>query len=229
MRRVQWGIPSAVFSLVFAIFLALATARLTSDYLGLSDAESLLWSLLAQSVGLLFVPLLISHKRGLGPKNDFALSFEKKDLIIGIRYGFLMILVALILASIQMIFVGEFTSAAAQASIVFQENVRLLIIFIVAVALIGPFVEEVAFRGMWFGALERKFHSSTIAIIGSSLVFSIIHFEIQRVLLIFITGLILGHLRAKTNSLGAPVIAHIVNNTPGALGFLVLANGPVPI
>lgn len=229
MKNVQWGIPSAIFSLLVAVALALSVAELTSQVLGLSTAESLLWSLLAQAVGLLIVPFSISYLKGNGPKSDFKLNFRKGDIRLGFSYGLITLLVALSIASIQMLLYGEFTSAAAMASQVFSENFRLLVLFIFAVALIGPFVEEVAFRGMWFSALMRKFNNQTVAIVGSAFVFSLIHLEIERILLIFVTGLILGYLRAKTNSLGAPIVAHMVNNTPGALGFLLIASGPVPI
>lgn len=229
MKQVQWGIPSAVFSLGVAIGLAFLVAEFTSQVLGLPDSQVLLWSLLAQVVGLLIVPFAISYYKGNGPKSDFKLHFNKGDIRLGLIFGFIILFTSLLVATIQMSIFGEFTSAAAVASQVFSENFRLLILFILVVALIGPFVEEVAFRGMWFGALMNKFNNQTIAIVGSAFVFSLIHFEVERVLLIFITGLILGYLRARTNSLGAPIFAHIVNNTPGALGFLVLTTNPMPI
>ncbi|MGA0078728.1 MAG: CPBP family intramembrane glutamic endopeptidase [Candidatus Nanopelagicales bacterium] len=229
MKQVQWGIPSAIFSLLVAVTSALAVAEFTSRFLALPTAETLLWSLLAQAFGLLVVPLTISYLKGNGPRSDFNLHFRRADLRLGFIYGLLMIFIALLIATFQMMLFGEFTSAAAMASQVFLENFRLLIIFILLVGLVGPFVEEVAFRGMWYRALLRKFNSKVIAIAGSAFVFSLIHLEIERIFLIFITGLILGYLRAKTNSLGAPIVAHMVNNTPGALGFLFLATGPVPI
>lgn len=229
MKQVQWGIPSAIFSLLVAVASALAVAEFTSRYLALPTAETLLWSLLAQAIGLLIVPFAISYLKGNGPRSDFNLHLRRADLRLGFIYGLLMMLIALLIATFQMMLFGEFTSAAAMASQVFIENFRLLIIFILLVALVGPFVEEVAFRGMWYSALLRKFNSKIIAIVGSAFVFSLIHLEVERIFLIFITGLILGYLRAKTNSLGAPIIAHMVNNTPGALGFLVLATDPLPI
>lgn len=229
MKQVQWGIPSAVFSLIIAVGSALAVAEFTSRFLGLPTAETLLWSLLAQAIGLLVAPFTISYLKGNGPRSDFNLDLRRADLRLGFIYGLLMMLIALLIATFQMMLFGEFTSAAAMASQVFIENFRLLIIFILLVAIVGPFVEEVAFRGMWYSALLRKFNSKVIAVVGSAFVFSLIHLEIERIFLIFITGLILGYLRAKTNSLGAPIVAHMVNNTPGALGFLVLATDPLPI
>jgi len=229
MKKVQWGIPSAIFSLLVAIASAFVVAEFTANVLGLPEAQSLLWSLLAQVIGLLVVPFSISYLKGNGPRADFKLQITKSDIRLGFIFGFILLSTALIIATIQMNLFGEFTSAAAMASQVFTEDFRLLILFILVVALLGPFVEEVAFRGMWYGALMNKFNNKSVAIFGSAFVFSLIHFEIERVFLIFITGLILGYLRAKTDSLGAPIVAHIVNNTPGALGFLVLLNGPLLI
>jgi uncharacterized protein len=229
MNKVQWGIPSAVFSLVFTILVALAVAQFTTEILKLPPAQSLLWSLTAQTLTLLLVPFYISYKKGNGPKHDFGLQLRKSDIKIGIGYGFFILVVALVIATVQMSLTGEFTSAAATASAIFNESWELLLVFIFLVAIVGPFVEEVAFRGMWFTALERKFNNQKIAIVGSAIVFSLIHLEIERVFLIFITGLILGYLRSKTRSLGAPIIAHMVNNTPGALGFLILTTSPLPI
>lgn len=229
MKKAQWGIPDAIFSLVFTIVIALAVAQFTTQVLKLAPAESLLWSLIGQTSALLLIPFLISYKKGNGPRHDFGLQFRKSDIKIGIIYGLTILLVALLIATVQMSITGEFTSAAAVASEIFKENWKLLLVFILLVAIVGPFVEEVAFRGMWFAALEGKFNNQTIAIAGSALVFSFIHFEVERIFLIFVTGLILGYLRSKTKSLGAPIIAHMVNNIPGALGFLILTTSPLPI
>ena len=229
MKQVQWGIPSAIFSLALAVALALGVAKISSDVLDLPVAEAFMWSLIAQSIGLLVVPFAISYLKGNGPITDFQLKFSSRDISLGISFGIIILVVGVAIATIQMELSGDFTSAAAQAAGLFKDKLPLLVGFIFLVAIVGPFVEEVAFRGMWFSALERKFNSQIIAIVGSALVFSVIHIEPQRILLIFITGIILGYLRSKTKSLPAPIIAHMVNNTPGALGFLILTTGPMPI
>jgi membrane protease YdiL (CAAX protease family) len=51
-----------------------------------------------------------------------------------------------------------------------------------------------------------------VATVVSALLFTLIHFEPVRIGVLLVIGLVLSVLRARTGRLGAPVIAHGVNN-----------------
>ena len=79
-------------------------------------------------------------------------------------------------------------------------------------AVIGaPVTEEVIFRGFAQGYLRKRF-SALPAILLSSLVFACFHAPVHVTIAIFLLGLILGYLRERTQSLVAPVVAHVLFN-----------------
>jgi tetratricopeptide (TPR) repeat protein len=81
-----------------------------------------------------------------------------------------------------------------------------------AVVIVGPIVEEILFRGLIYAALERRLGISG-AIVISSLLFALVHLQVVYFIPIFCLGLVLGWARSRTNSLGLPILIHILNNS----------------
>ena len=95
------------------------------------------------------------------------------------------------------------------------KNEKNLILLILAVGIIQPIFEEILFRGFLFKHLERKW-GGVIAIICTSIVFSIIHFQYNLFVLgaiLFPMAILLGIARLKTKSVMTPIIIHCMNNT----------------
>ncbi len=84
-----------------------------------------------------------------------------------------------------------------------------------------PLAEEILFRGLLFGALGRWLRTGWVILV-SSMLFAAIHFDSAFFLPLFFLGLVLGWARAKSGSLGLPLLIHIVNN---GLAILALALG----
>ena len=82
---------------------------------------------------------------------------------------------------------------------------------ILAVAIVGPILEEMLFRGAVTSVL-LKAYSPTKAIIYSALIFGIFHINPAQVLNAFLLGLLLGWLFYKTRSLIPGILVHILNN-----------------
>ena len=80
-----------------------------------------------------------------------------------------------------------------------------------AIVLVAPIVEEILFRGLIYGALEKRLRVSG-AIVVSSLLFALVHLQVVYFIPIFCLGLVLGWARSKTNSLGLPILIHVLNN-----------------
>ena len=72
-------------------------------------------------------------------------------------------------------------------------------------------VEEILFRGLIYGALEKRLRVSGAMVI-SSLLFALVHLQVVYFIPIFCLGMVLGWARWKTNSLGLPILIHILNN-----------------
>ncbi|WP_428321640.1 lysostaphin resistance A-like protein [Pantoea ananatis] len=105
-----------------------------------------------------------------------------------------------------------------------QENIIYFFIMI----FIGPFVEEVAFRGCLFGTLCclcKSFSGGIIvALLMTSLIFSVMHAQydsISAYITEFVFSVILTAIRINTKSLIYPVLAHTVLNAFAVLSLII--------
>jgi tetratricopeptide (TPR) repeat protein/membrane protease YdiL (CAAX protease family) len=89
---------------------------------------------------------------------------------------------------------------------------------IFSVVFVGPIVEEILFRGLIFGAVEKRLRVGG-AIFVSSLAFALVHLDVIHFPHIFGIGVVLGWARWKSGSLGLPILIHVLNN---GLSLLVL-------
>lgn len=78
------------------------------------------------------------------------------------------------------------------------------------VAVLVPLVEEFAFRGVIFSALEK--HGTGFAIVGSALIFGLAHMLLNSVVFAAIAGLGMALVYAKTRNLWVTVAIHALNN-----------------
>jgi uncharacterized protein len=78
----------------------------------------------------------------------------------------------------------------------------------IAVALIGPIVEELMFRGAIFEGLKRGEPIQRV-LVASSLFFAIVHPDPRSVLPIFVLGMALGYLRHSSGSMVPSVLMHV--------------------
>ncbi len=88
---------------------------------------------------------------------------------------------------------------------------------LVVLAVLAPFVEELVFRGLFYGWIAGRW-GTTAAWIASSLAFAAAHYEPAHILLVLPLGFLFGWLRRRTDSLLPSLVSHIVNN-----GFAVIA------
>lgn len=88
------------------------------------------------------------------------------------------------------------------------------------VCLIAPISEELLMRGFVLETVKKK-HGVILALFISTILFAGLHFNMVQTLSAVISGLILGLLYAKTNSLSNTILAHALYNT---ISFLVILN-----
>jgi membrane protease YdiL (CAAX protease family) len=87
-----------------------------------------------------------------------------------------------------------------------------------ATTIIVPISEEVLFRGILYTWI-RNHGFKALALLGTSLLFAIVHFYIQGLPALFLLAILLGLLYERTGNLLAPIAAHSVFN---ALNLIVL-------
>ncbi len=95
----------------------------------------------------------------------------------------------------------------------------------VTVVIIAPITEEIIFRGLIYGAFEKRFRV-TGAILASSAVFALVHLQVAYFIPIFCLGIVLGWARYKTGSLGLPILVHVLNNGIALLLLRFVGKGP---
>lgn len=89
------------------------------------------------------------------------------------------------------------------------------ILFFIQVAILPAIFEELYVRKALLKYTNK--YSTIFAIITTSLVFSVIHFNISQMIFAFIMGIILSIVALKTNSILGPGIIHFLNNGYAAL------------
>lgn len=77
---------------------------------------------------------------------------------------------------------------------------------------LAPVVEEAVFRGFFQGQLELGYRDATKAVLFSSLLFMLLHFNPWWGVQIYIFGMVLGYLAWRTGSIWPSILVHGVNN-----------------
>ncbi len=92
------------------------------------------------------------------------------------------------------------------------EIIRLTPALVIVTSVIGPILEEVIFRKIIFGTLYNKYNFLIAATI-SSLLFAVVHMELEHLLLYSTMGFTFAFLYAKTKRIFVPIFAHVTMNT----------------
>ena len=91
----------------------------------------------------------------------------------------------------------------------------------ITLVVIAPFAEEVLIRGYLYGKL-RKFTSFAVAILISSLLFALMHFQWNVAVSVFPLAIVMVVLREKTDSIWAGILLHMMKN--GIAFYLLFIN-----
>jgi len=187
-------------------------------YMALMGSDAFLLSISAIGSTLLALPLVFliaKLKKGSNLKEYFSLNgFCRKTLLFWTLATFLLVIaedaVTLLLNLEEMPnFMMNIT----------YPNDASKILLVLGVAFFAPILEEVIFRGFLLKGLSNSFLGVWGAIIVSSFVWASIHFQYELVYLvmIFVTGLVFGYAKVKTNSLFIPIVMHILFNSMAML------------
>ena len=89
------------------------------------------------------------------------------------------------------------------------------------VVILGPFAEEVVFRGVLLSAIRERWGEST-AIAASAAIFGAIHFNLVAFVPLAVLGAGLGALYVRSKSLWPSVLCHATFNALGLIGLYIL-------
>ena len=222
----KWGIPASLGVLAVWVGVSLAFAVPLLVTIGDTPPLLLVLSVAVPTIVMALAALWVARVRGNGPVADFALAPRVRDFAIGIPAGLAMMVVAgLIAALMQLGSDSEIPVAAGDVFDLVSSSPFAIVLLIFTIAVIAPIAEEIAYRGMLYSAIERRF-SAAAAVIFSAIIFAALHFEPQRFPILLALGLALGELRRRTRSTTSTIAAHMLINSVAAAGMLAsLATG----
>jgi len=223
----RWGLPAAalVLGLNLVGFLMLGLV-VTSDASAVFVVGIMIPSLLATGLAV-----AISMTRGNGPVVDFGLPRSTPEFLghlrSGLAWGGVAVVGGLLLALI--LLSGIELDDPMPLGNVTDFAVGWKIALAVWIWLGAPICEEVMFRGMLWGALEKRTRPMPMAWLGNrwvvlaitAVLFAIWHREWWRFVVLLWGGFAIGIARMRSGSIVASTTAHSVNNTLPALVILL--------
>lgn len=231
-RTHRWGITA--FLLVEAVFLVVS-ALVAIPFIG--DGPELRLTVggfavmtVVPTVTAAATALLITRLRGHGPRRDLGLCWSWRDLWIGGALGLGGLLLSGIAAAVWVSIVGpDVSSAVGEALDGLRASWPAAFMIMLAVVLLAPLCEEILYRGMLWGAVEKLGAGRWLTFAITSVVFAVAHFEFLRAPLLLIISIPIGLARLLTGRLLASIVAHQINNLlPGVAVFLMLVGVELP-
>ncbi|MFT3909126.1 MAG: CPBP family intramembrane metalloprotease [Ferruginibacter sp.] len=208
----------------------------------LKDPKNVFYSRLAQVCGtffMLFIPAVLFSWISNG-KNKFWLGFNPYVNIFQIALGFLIMFTANIMAAplaemtkALLVHLPSLDSYARQLETIYNDQVVVLSNlkswpeFLMALAIMAFFpalFEELFFRGAMQNFFVKWWKQPLIAIIVTSLVFSLIHSSIYLFISRAVLGFVLGLMYFKTKNIWVNVIAHFLNNAIALAQMFSMSN-----
>ncbi|MGA9873612.1 MAG: CPBP family intramembrane glutamic endopeptidase, partial [Rhodococcus sp. (in: high G+C Gram-positive bacteria)] len=225
----RWGIPATA-----AVLLLNLAGFLTLPFLLNTDVPGFfVFAIMVPSVLALTLSLAFSWYRGNGPVVDFGLPTSVSEFggqfKTGVAWGSAALGGGFLLALV----VLSQTDLSDQAPLGGLPDVPMpwKIVLALWIWLGAPFCEEIMFRGMLWGALERRVAPTAFSWLGNrwvilvitAVLFALWHREGWRFVVLLWGGIAIGMARMRSGSVTASTTAHSVNNTLPALAVLIVA------
>ena len=228
----RWGFGA--FLLVEAVFIlsavfVTAVARTSGTDIGSSVTFVLVGSMVP-TVLAASVAVAVTYLRGNGPFRDLRLAWDWGDVKVGLKLGALGLVLTYVAAVIWSRVVGDNNATSAIGELVDGAGlpVAAAVVMFLYVCFLGPVCEEVIYRGLLWGAIERQRWSRWAAFVLTTLIFAASHLEPLRTSLLIVIALPIGIARLITRRLTASVVAHVINNFLPGLTLLLVSVGVMP-
>jgi len=225
----RWGFGA--FFLVEAVFLLSAVfITAVGKSLGATLENSTALVLIGSLVPIVLaagLAIVITYVRGNGPVVDLRLSLTKEDVATGLKIGIAGLFLTLAAATVWAKIVGQENATSAVGELFSDANLPLAaaITMFLYMSFIGPVCEEIIFRGLLWGAVERQGWSRWAAFVLTTVIFAVSHLEPHRTWLLLVIAIPIGIARLITRRLGASIVAHVMNNFLPGLSLLLVSAG----
>ncbi|HWD03413.1 MAG TPA: type II CAAX endopeptidase family protein [Amycolatopsis sp.] len=230
----RWGFGA--FLLVEAVLIA--SAAFVSAVLGDPPAgqplpiRTVLLGTMLPAMIAAGVALLVTVVRGNGPRLDLRLEWRWGDVKVGLKFGLLGLVLTSLSAYVWTEIVGSANATSTISALVDDRKMSLsaAIVTFVYLWLVGPICEEIIYRGLLWGAVERMQWRSerwgrVAAFLLSTAVFAASHLEPLRTTLLLVIAVPIGLARFATGRLAGSVVAHSMNNFLPSAAILLSSLG----
>jgi uncharacterized protein len=172
--------------------------------------------------------MAITRLRGNGPRVDLKLQWSARGLGLGLLFGFGGLFITLPASMVYLKIVGPDANSAAGALFggVRASWTWAIVVFLV-VAVVAPCCEEIIYRGLLWGALERRW-GRWVALTVSTVVFALAHLELVRIPLLLVVAIPIALARLYSGGLLASIVAHQVTNLLPGLVIMFGLVGAIP-
>ncbi len=167
--------------------------------------------------------MLLTRLRGNGPRTDLGLRWSWRGLRLGLLFGFggLLVTIPASIAYASIVGPGANSTVGRVFGGLRAPWPWAMAVFLIVVV-VAPLCEEVVFRGLLWGALERRW-GPWVAMVVSTVVFAVAHLEFTRAPLLIVVAVPLALARWYSGDLLASIVAHQVTNLlPGIVLMLGL-------
>jgi uncharacterized protein len=228
-RTHRWGLGAYLLvELVFLVTSALVGLFVIGD--GDPTAGELAVALGVPTLIAAGLAMIITKVRGNGPFTDLRLRWSWHDVRLGLAFGFGGLFVTLPASMLYVMIVGkDATSAVGEVFGQLRAPLPLALVIFVTVVFIAPLCEEIVYRGLLWGAVERLGAGRWMAMIVTTLLFALAHFEFTRTPLLLVVAIPIALARFYTRGLLASIVAHQVNNLLPGVALLLGLLGTIPM
>jgi uncharacterized protein len=172
-------------------------------------------------IGMVGWPLIAAWFKGDGWRKSYGFVVNGRAWLVGGVGGVVTFGTMLVLTGVMSSIVGEpIDSAAGDAVSQITGTPLAYATFLAFIAVGAPFVEEILFRGLLWGAIVKRGWSPWLATGVSGVLFGLAHAEPLRALPLIAAGLLLGMIRHYAG-LSASMFAHCIVNTIGVVALLL--------
>lgn len=224
----DWGFGAFLLTEAVLLLSAVFLAAILDPHPGnqLTVADELLGTIVPTALAA-GVALLATVLRGNGPMTDLRLRVRWADVRIGLRFGGAGIVLTIVAALVWTRIVGANDASSAIDTVLDggRMPVTAAVVMFIYVWLVGPVCEELIFRGLLWGAIQRQQWGRWAAFGLSTAIFAASHLEPIRTTLLLVIAVPIGLARLVSGRLPASIITHQMNNFLPALAMLLVALG----
>jgi membrane protease YdiL (CAAX protease family) len=227
-RTHRWGLGAYLLAeVVFLLVSGLISVFAIGD--GGPTIGTLIIALAVPTLLAASIALLITWVRGNGPRIDLGLAWSWRDLGVGLAFGFGGLALTIPASIVYVAIVGEdATSAVGDVFGGIRAGPALAALVLVIVVFVAPMCEEILYRGLLWGGIE-KIAGRWVAFAVSTLLFAIAHFEFTRMPLLLVVAIPIAIARLYTGRLLASIVAHQVNNLLPGIALVLGLLGVIPM